>query len=94
MDTGNSNNDVDVDKICFADLMQSHWRASADQLWTSLTKPNSSRGGGVLAFKLIDLHKRYVEWWQRKLGISDYALMWLVFVKGVVFTLLVVWLIE
>ena len=44
--------------------------------------------------KLIDLHKRYIEWWQRKLGISDYALLWLVFVKGVVFTLLVVWLIE
>ena len=50
--------------------------------------------GGVFAMKLIDLHKRYIEWWQRKLGISDYALLWLVFFKGVLFTLLVVWLIE
>ena len=50
--------------------------------------------GGVFAMKLVDLHKRYIEWWQRKLGISDYALLWLVFFKGVLFTLLVVWLIE
>ena len=34
--------------------------------------------------KLIDLHKRYIEWWQRKLGISDYALLRLVFFKTVI----------
>ena len=66
-------------------------RINCGHLWQSQTV---HRVGGVHALKLIDLHKRYVEWWQRKLGISDYALMWLVFVKGVVFTLLVVWLIE
>ena len=48
----------------------------------------------MFALKLIDLHKRYIEWWQRKLGISDYALLWLVFFKGVFLTLLVVRLIE
>ena len=50
--------------------------------------------GGVFALKLINLHKRYIEWWQRKLGLSDYALLWFVFFKGVLLTLLVVWLIE
>ena len=50
--------------------------------------------GGVFALKLINLHKRYIAWWQRKLGISDYALLWLVFFKGVLFTLLVVWVIK
>ena len=44
--------------------------------------------------KLIELHKRYIEWWQSKLGISDYVLLWLVFFKGVLLTLLVVWLIK
>ncbi len=48
----------------------------------------------MFALKLINLHKRYIEWWQKKLGLSDYALLWLVFFKGVLLTLLVVWLIE
>jgi len=50
--------------------------------------------GGEFALKLIKLHKRYIEWWQRKLGISDYALLWLVFFKGILLTLLVVWVIK
>ncbi len=44
--------------------------------------------------KLIDLDKRCIEWWQSKLGISDYVLLWVVFFKGVLLTLLVVWLIK
>ena len=44
--------------------------------------------------KLIDLHKRYIEWWQRKLGISDYALLWLSFFKGILIALLVIWLVK
>ena len=49
---------------------------------------------GVLGMKLIDLHKRYIEWWQRKLGISDYALLWLSFFKGILIALLVIWLVK
>ena len=44
--------------------------------------------------KLIALHKWYIEWWQPKLGNSDYVLLWLVFFKGVLLTLLVVWLVK
>ena len=52
------------------------------------------RFSGVFAMKLIDLHKRYIEWWQRKLGISDYALLWLSFFKGILIALLVIWLVK
>ena len=33
--------------------------------------------------KLIDNHKRLIVWYQNKLGLSDYGLLWLVFLKGV-----------
>ena len=33
--------------------------------------------------KLIDSHKRLIAWYQNKLGLSDYGLLWLVFFKGV-----------
>ena len=33
--------------------------------------------------KLIDSHKRLITWYQNKLGLSDYGLLWLVFFKGV-----------
>ena len=48
----------------------------------------------VFAMKLIDLNKRYIEWWQRKLGISDYALLWVSFIKGILIALLVIWLVK
>ena len=44
--------------------------------------------------KLINLHKRYIEWWQRTLGISDYALLWLSFFKGILIAVLVIWLVK
>ena len=33
--------------------------------------------------KLIDSHKRLIAWYQNKFGLSDYGLLWLVFLKGV-----------
>ena len=33
--------------------------------------------------KLIDSHKRLIAWYQNKLSLSDYGLLWLVFFKGV-----------
>ena len=33
--------------------------------------------------KLIDNHKRLIAWYQNKLGLSEYGLLWLVFFKGV-----------
>ena len=33
--------------------------------------------------KLIDRHKQLIVWYQKKLGLTDYGLLWLVFFKGV-----------
>ena len=39
--------------------------------------------------KLIEKHKQLIAWYQRKLGLSDYGLLWLVFFKGVFVTLVI-----
>ncbi|SVB27677.1 uncharacterized protein METZ01_LOCUS180531 [marine metagenome] len=41
---------------------------------------------------MMDWHKKYVLWWQKKLGISNYGFLWFSFIKGVVFTLIIIWL--
>ena len=33
--------------------------------------------------KLIDRHKQLITWYQKKLSLTDYGLLWLVFFKGV-----------
>jgi hypothetical protein len=33
---------------------------------------------------VIDWHVRQLEWWKKKLGISDYGLAWIAFAKGLV----------
>ena len=33
--------------------------------------------------KLIQTHKRLISWYQKKLKLSDYSLLWFVFFKGV-----------
>jgi hypothetical protein len=33
--------------------------------------------------KLIDMHKQLIAWYQKKLGLTDYGLLWVVFLKGV-----------
>ena len=38
---------------------------------------------------MIELHKRYINWWKEKLNMSDYAMLWLVFIKGLIIGLLV-----
>tara|TARA_B100000579_G_scaffold22825_1_gene16100 strand:+ start:236 stop:376 length:141 start_codon:yes stop_codon:yes gene_type:complete len=37
--------------------------------------------------KLIENHKKLITWYQKKLGLSDYGMLWLVFFKGVFFAL-------
>ncbi len=38
---------------------------------------------------MIELHKRYINWWKEKLNMSDYAMLWLAFIKGLIIGLLV-----
>ena len=37
--------------------------------------------------KIIEKHKQLIAWYQKKLGLSDYGLLWLVFFKGVLVAL-------
>tara|TARA_Y100000814_G_scaffold141496_1_gene102599 strand:- start:81 stop:224 length:144 start_codon:yes stop_codon:yes gene_type:complete len=39
--------------------------------------------------QLIEQHKKFIAWYQEKLGLSDYGLLWFVFFKGVVLTLII-----
>ena len=34
-------------------------------------------------------HKKYIKWWKKKLGVSDYGLLWISFIKGLIIGLLV-----
>tara|TARA_Y100001968_G_scaffold291698_1_gene296346 strand:+ start:354 stop:494 length:141 start_codon:yes stop_codon:yes gene_type:complete len=38
---------------------------------------------------LLAKHKQLISWYQKKLGLSDYGLLWLVFFKGVFVTLVI-----
>ena len=38
---------------------------------------------------MIEMHKRQMEFWKSKLGISDYGVAWIAFLKGLVIGLLV-----
>ena len=37
-------------------------------------------------------HKRLTTWWLQKLGMTDYAALWLAYIKGAVTATLVLWL--
>ena len=37
--------------------------------------------------KIIEKHKQLIAWYQKKLGLSDYGLLWIVFFKGVLVAL-------
>ena len=39
--------------------------------------------------KLIEKHKKLVAWYQKKFGLSNYGLLWLVFFKGVFVALVI-----
>ena len=38
---------------------------------------------------MIDWHKRHVEFWKSKLGVSDYGMLWIAFIEGILFGLIV-----
>ena len=41
---------------------------------------------------LVEWHRSTIKSWQELLGLSDYALLWIAFLKGILLTWLVVWL--
>jgi hypothetical protein len=38
---------------------------------------------------LIDIHKKYINWWKQKLNLSDYEIIWISFIKGLILGLLI-----
>ena len=38
---------------------------------------------------MIEMHKRQMDFWKSKLGISDYGVAWIAFLKGLVLGLLI-----
>ena len=39
--------------------------------------------------RMLEKHKQFIAWYQRKLGLSDYGLLWLVFFKEVLLAFVV-----
>ncbi len=37
----------------------------------------------------VERHKRFIVWYQRKLGLSDYGLLWFVFFKGIIVAVII-----
>ena len=45
------------------------------------------RGSGFVIMKaFIDWHKKYIEWWKKKLKISNYGIVWISFIDFFLFT--------
>ena len=38
---------------------------------------------------MIETHKKYIDWWKKKLNNSDYTLLWVTFFKGILIGLLI-----
>ena len=38
---------------------------------------------------MIDMHKKQLEWFKSKLGISDYTVAWIAFLKGLILGLFI-----
>ncbi len=41
-----------------------------------------------LVISIIKKHKILIKWYQEKLKLSDYQLLWLVFFKGIIITII------
>jgi len=39
--------------------------------------------------KFVSWHKKYIKWWKKKLNVSDYGILWISFIKGLIVGLLI-----
>ena len=55
-----------------------------------MKKTFNHHGSRLDVMKLfIDWHKKYIEWWKKKLKISNYEIVWISFIKGLIIGLLI-----
>ena len=40
---------------------------------------------------MIEIHKKYIDWWKKNLNISDYAVLWITFIKGLIIEIHVIY---
>ncbi len=38
---------------------------------------------------MIELHKKYINWFKAKVKISDYGILWITFIKGLIVGILI-----
>ena len=38
---------------------------------------------------MVDWHKKVIDWWKKKLNISDYGMLWIAFIKRAIIGLLI-----
>ena len=38
---------------------------------------------------MIEIHRRQLEWWKSKLGMNDYGIAWIAFLKGLILGLFI-----
>ena len=61
-----------------------------NMLFLNHEKDFRDRGSEFVIMKaFIDWHKKYIEWWKKKLKISYYGIVWIAFVKGLIIGLLI-----
>ncbi len=57
--------------------------------WTCLWRRNRSLFRTNNLKYMIEWHKRYIEYWKKKLNVSDYGVAWISFIKGIIIGLLI-----
>ncbi len=61
-----------------------------NMLFLNHEKAFRDRGSVFVIMKaFIDWHKKYIECWKKKLKISNYGIVWISFIKGLIIGLLI-----
>ena len=50
---------------------------------------DSKSYGSNIVSTFVDWHKKYIEYWKIKLNLSNYVILWIAFIKGLIIGLLV-----
>jgi len=76
----------------FSSCIDFHSERDLVEIYYSIPKYEkafSDLGSGFVMKAFIDWHKKYIEWWKKKLKISNYGIVWISFIKGLIIGLLI-----
>ncbi len=60
-----------------------------DNRIAELEENNSEKEGQIIMTTFVAWHKKNIEWWKKKLNVSNYGIAWIAFVKGLIIGLLI-----